>query len=755
MCKKQNFVRISLYGAIAAAVLAFQVSAQQVILIGSYADIIKIGVETAFPMDGNYELTQHIDASASRTANGGMGHLPIGQFGVDADDSVRTFRGTFDGKGYAIRGLYINRPNADYVGFFGAIGGDAVIKDLILEAELIAGRNYVGVIAGRSVGNINVGRCEVKGTVNGVVGVGGLFGEALGSIQYSGFEGIVNGDTLVGGLVGQGNGVSINNSYFSGTVNGIHRVGGVAGEYSSIFGRLNTSGAINGVTNVGGLFGQYNHRHRSYGSSSHSTAAVNGDTAVGGLIGSASNFIDSSYATGDVNGKVFVGGLIGRGYAGVENSHATGAINGIEYVGGLAGNLSGSISSSYALGTVKGSRYVGGLVGMFDNDNRRIERSYAAGAVETGAVGGGLVGRLVGETIDSYSVSDVTGREGSIGGLVGVNAGRIERCYSVGRVRFENPNFRGHYIGGLIGNNASGSVTASFFNAEISGQPHAVGSGTAPNAGVVTGTAGRTTAEMKSQLNFSGGWNFGNIWAASGHYPHLRNFPIQRLTYSAGTNGTIMGGVDHTIIQIVNRGAAHFVIAVPDSGFYFVEWSDGLTSAERADRLPESDTISVTARFGLMYTLTYRAGENGILVGDTLQFVLDGNSAATIIAVPNEGYAFFMWSDSVMSARRTDIGVSSNIAVYAIFREFVSVRHRYANGTNRPLMTLRGNVLAVNADAGASVHVRVVNLTGRTVASFKTVGRTDYSLRRLPAGAYLVEARRDGGQRMTMPVVLR
>ena len=69
-------------------------------------------------------------------------------------------------------------------------------------------------------------------------------------------------------------------------------------------------------------------------------------------------------------------------------------------------------------------------------------------------------------------------------------------------------------------------------------------------------------------------------------------------------------------------------------------------------------------------------------------------------------------------------------------------------------VTLKGRTLNVNAAAGSKVNVRVINPIGRTVASFNARGGASLSLRKLPAGAYIVEARMDG-RRVTQPVVLR
>ena len=71
-------------------------------------------------------------------------------------------------------------------------------------------------------------------------------------------------------------------------------------------------------------------------------------------------------------------------------------------------------------------------------------------------------------------------------------------------------------------------------------------------------------------------------------------------------------------------------------------------------------------------------------------------------------------------------------------------------------VTVRGRTLNVNAGSDSKARIRVVNLTGRTIASFNTVGRASVSLKGIPAGAYLIEAKRAvDGRKTTSSVVLK
>ena len=62
-----------------------------------------------------------------------------------------------------------------------------------------------------------------------------------------------------------------------------------------------------------------------------------------------------------------------------------------------------------------------------------------------------------------------------------------------------------------------------------------------------------------------------------------------------------------------------------------------------------------------------------------------------------------------------------------------------------PLVTFKSNSLTINAQPHERVQVRVVNMTGKTVASFNVKGGANLSLRKVPAGVYVVEANKVGG----------
>ncbi len=67
------------------------------------------------------------------------------------------------------------------------------------------------------------------------------------------------------------------------------------------------------------------------------------------------------------------------------------------------------------------------------------------------------------------------------------------------------------------------------------------------------------------------------------------------------------------------------------------------------------------------FTLTYTAGANGALEGETNQQVGMGGSGTPVTAVPDANYQFAQWSDGSIANPRTDTNVSADINVTAIF----------------------------------------------------------------------------------------
>ncbi|MDO6748623.1 beta strand repeat-containing protein, partial [Gilvimarinus sp. 1_MG-2023] len=175
------------------------------------------GLDTTPTLDA--VLMNDIDAATTVNWNGGEGFSPIG-------DDVTNYTGAFDGAGFSVNDLTINRPAEPEVGLFSYLGVAAAVSDLALHNVAITGDNQVGGLAGWNYGSITTS--YATGAVDGNVHVGGLVGLNSGSITTSYATGTVDGNVDVGGLVGR-NVDSITESYATGRVDGVTNVGGLVG----------------------------------------------------------------------------------------------------------------------------------------------------------------------------------------------------------------------------------------------------------------------------------------------------------------------------------------------------------------------------------------------------------------------------------------------------------------------------------------------------------------------------------------------
>ncbi|NMX21299.1 hypothetical protein C5S30_02440 [ANME-1 cluster archaeon GoMg4] len=97
-------------------------------------------------LTGNYYLANDINCSGFDYGDG-KGFMPI-------ENLSNPFNGTFDGKGYTITGLYINRSSTNNVGLFGCTDSGSEIKNVGLEEVNVSGKDGVGGLVGYNDGTI-------------------------------------------------------------------------------------------------------------------------------------------------------------------------------------------------------------------------------------------------------------------------------------------------------------------------------------------------------------------------------------------------------------------------------------------------------------------------------------------------------------------------------------------------------------------------------------------------------------------------
>ena len=276
-------------------------------VIYTLAGLEELGADD-YPMDGHYQLGANIDATDTQDGdyNNGNGWEPIGEHGEEE------FTGNFDGQGYEITGLYIDRADTEYVGLFSNLADTAVVSNLKLLNFDITGNGRVGALAGINNGHINeVTVSSGQVTAANHFRAGGLVGkndghDGNGLIEKSAAIDItvISYHEFAGGLVGINfRGATIRECFSTGYVESI-------------------DGGNNG-NNFGGLVGG---NHRSFIENSYTTVTVTARGNTGGLTGANvhGGLIEASYAVGAVNNEgENVGGLVGVSPPGAANTVAS------------------------------------------------------------------------------------------------------------------------------------------------------------------------------------------------------------------------------------------------------------------------------------------------------------------------------------------------------------------------------------------------------------------------------------------------
>ncbi len=173
----------------------------------------------------HYIQTVDIDLSTASPAITGwdsnQGWTPIG-------NATTQFTGSYNGQGFTINGLYINRSGSNYIGLFGVTNSNSTISNL-------------------GVTNVDV---------TGNDAVSGLLGQNSNStVQNSYSTGTVSGDRYVGGIVGSNSGSTLENSYSTCTVSGNLSIGGLVGWNSGTIQNSYSTGSVSGSSSFGGLLG--------------------------------------------------------------------------------------------------------------------------------------------------------------------------------------------------------------------------------------------------------------------------------------------------------------------------------------------------------------------------------------------------------------------------------------------------------------------------------------------------------------------
>ncbi|MEM1484530.1 S-layer homology domain-containing protein [Oscillospiraceae bacterium PP1C4] len=455
-----------------------------------------------------YKLMNNLNLSGYN-ADGGW--VPIGV------DSIKPFKGIFNGNGNQITGLTINRTGSFTQGLFGYIGG--MVENLGVVNVSVSGKEYVGGVAGY-VGGGTVEDCYVTGSISGNDAVGGVTGYVNygGRVQscYATGQVTATGSTVnAGGLVGRVQDGTVTNcaALNSGVTatSTAHGIGRITGHLQS--GALSGNIAFSGMTvTVGGTPKSITDNASDIDGAGKDKAALQtADAFPAGLIadpwtykagklpglgGTAADMPEYLQAEG---ATPFEGAgtsetdpyLIKTAQDLARLAELTNAgnnfsgkhfrlesnldLSGIDPNGDNTGWIPVGSDTKFFNGNFNGNGKIvaslkinrtnvdcQGLFGTIGSGGMVRNLGVVNGSVSGKSYIGGVAGQVAGTVQNCYSTGGVSGTN-TVGGVVGYVPGTVENCYSTGSISGTGDNVGG--VAGFI----FGTVKNCYNTASVSG----------------------------------------------------------------------------------------------------------------------------------------------------------------------------------------------------------------------------------------------------------------------------------------------
>ena len=259
--------------------------------------------------DRNFNACAVLTADIDLEGDNSHQWVPIGPDERLTPSNTYYYKGTFDGQGHTVSGLYFDYTadvfQKHYSGFFGRVQ------------------------------NATIQNMTIDGYVRGTRDIGGLIGGGTGTVINCRNKADVSGDSTVGGIAGS----------FGGTIERCYNTGTISTTRST--GNTNES--------VGGILGGFNGEAYSDLTNCYNAGAINGYAVVGGIIANANSNRSISIANCHNQGsisKVYASDYRGGIVCEYDSTDVDELITGNYYLTGTApygakeGNLAGTISTS-------------------------------------------------------------------------------------------------------------------------------------------------------------------------------------------------------------------------------------------------------------------------------------------------------------------------------------------------------------------------------------------------------------------------
>ena len=524
--------------------------------------------------------------------------IPIGGEFVD----TTIFRGTFDGAGYTISGLYINN-NKTYMGLFGTIGNGGLVKDLTVEGTVTA--NWGAGIAGFIIDGGRIVDCVNKANVTGKY--------AAGIAMY------VEGEVI--------------DCENRGTMTATQMAGGIA---------VSNDGIITDCVNKGQI-------QILNDATEDATICVGGIAAhntrtISDCINNGKVFVSLEYPTPNVSINVNAGGIAGRNFdsvtycvnnAEVEVQVNWGGKNEYAYVGGIVGSQRRQSDNERYRYEVRYCANDGDVSNCYGYTSDNVRHDYT----------GGIVGRFdYGVIADCYSTGYIHGGT-CCGGICcttdGSTEGTIINCYNTGI--YEKGTLS---AGNPIVANGNPTVISCYyriFSQTTSEDPNAYYDG-----------------DLAVQSNFEG-WDFGKVWTMYTRYSTARPYLVREgiVYYDKNGEATNYGqarvilDVNDTmpavnLFDIASFGDDYNALYVKP-GYVLDGWATtagGEKVYDFGDEYAAAEGIVLYPHYTLVtYTITYEnwpAVNEGVTNDNPTTYTVEDGDI--VLVAPNrEGYEFVGW----------------------------------------------------------------------------------------------------------------
>lgn len=199
----------------------------------------------------------------------------------------------------------------------------------------------------------------------------------------------------------------------------------------------------------------------------------------------------------------------------------------------------------------------------------------------------------------------------------------------------------------------------------------------------------------------------------------LEKAVMVKLQISAAIGGSVNKEVNGTY----KKGEKVTIIATPDKGYVFAQWSDGNKDATREIVMDEDKTLEASfVAKPAEYEVTIKAGEHGSVTPTGYdKKKVESGTKIDINATAETGYVFLNWSDGSTDAARS-ITISQDTVLIANFIEFKQYEVTIKAGEHGSVTPTGYDKTKV--DAGTKIDINATAETGYVFLNWSD-GSTD------------------------------